>query len=64
MAIKIFFAVHAKLKRVFCLLATPTQISFLTISNENFFFKTPGTRLRAIVTPYEGLEEALVSKFK
>ena len=56
MAIKIFFAIHAKLKRVFCLLATPTQISFLTVSNENFFFKTPGTRLRAIVTPYEGLE--------
>ena len=56
MAIKNFFAIQAKLKRVFCLLATPTEISFLNVSNENFFFKTPGTRLRAIVTPYEGLE--------
>ena len=29
---------------------------FLTISNENIFFKTQGTRLGAIVAPSEGPE--------
>ena len=35
-------------------------MSFLTISNENFFFKTQGTRLGAIVAPNRGLEWALM----
>ena len=43
-------------KMAFCLLATPKRMSFLTISNENFFFKTQGTRLGAIVAPNRGLE--------
>ena len=43
-------------KRVFCLLATPKQLSYLTISNENIFFKTQGTRLGAIVTPNKDTE--------
>ena len=34
----------------------PEQMSFLTISNENNFFKTQGTRLGAIVAPNKGLE--------
>ena len=31
-------------------------MSFLTISNEIFFFKTQGTKLGAIVAPNKGLE--------
>ena len=37
----------------------PKQISFLTISNENIFFKTQATRLDAIVTPNKRLKQAL-----
>ena len=33
-------------------------MSFLTISNENIFSKTHGTRLSALVVPNEGLEQA------
>ena len=33
---------------------------FLTISNENIFLKTQGTRLGAIVAPNKGLEWALI----
>ena len=36
-------------KRAFCLLASPKQMSFLTISVESSFFKIQGTRLDAIV---------------
>ena len=43
-------------KRLFCLLAPPKQMSFLTISNENIFLKTQSTRLVAIVAPNKGLE--------
>ena len=38
-------------KRAFCLLASPKQMSFLTISVESSFFKIQGTRLDAIVAP-------------
>ena len=34
----------------------PKQMSFLTISNENIFFKTQGTRLGATVAPHKGRE--------
>ena len=46
-----FFGVHFSEKRAFCLLAPPKQVSFLTISNKNIFFKTEGTRLGVIVAP-------------
>ena len=35
---------------------TPMQMSFLTISNENIFFKNQGTRLGVIIAPNKGLE--------
>ena len=34
-------------------------MSLLTISNENIFFKTQGTRLGAVVTPNKGLDLVL-----
>ena len=34
------------------------QMSFVTISNENNFFKTQGIRLGAIVAPRKGLDQA------
>ena len=40
-------------------LAPPKQVSFLTISNENIFFKPQGTWLHSIVIPNKGLELAL-----
>ena len=40
--------------RAFGLLAPPKQMLFLTIFNENIFFKTQGTRLGATVTPNKG----------
>ena len=43
-------------KRAFCLFAPPKQMSFLTISNENIFLRTQGTRLGVIVAPKKGLE--------
>ena len=43
------------------MLVPPKQVSFLTISNENIFLKTQGTRLGAIVTPNKGLEKALIA---
>ena len=43
-------------KGAFCLLALPKQMSFLSISDENIFFKTQDTRLSAIVAPNKGLE--------
>ena len=48
-------------KRAFYLFAPSKQILFLTISNENIFEKTLGTRLGATVAPNKGLEQALVS---
>lgn len=38
-------------KGAFCFLTLPKQMSLLIISNKNFFFKTWGSRLCAIVTP-------------
>lgn len=43
-------------KRAFCLAVPPKQMLYLTISNENIFFKTKGTRLGAAVAPNKGLE--------
>ena len=40
-----FFGAHFLKKKAFCLLAPPKQMLFLTISNENIFLKTQGTRL-------------------
>ena len=50
-------------KRAFCLLAIPKQMSFFTISNENIFSKTEGTRLDGMVTPNKDLEQALVGLY-
>ena len=50
------FGAHFSEKRAFCLLVPPEQMPFLTISNENIFFKTQGTRLGAIVAPNKYLE--------
>ena len=50
------FGAHFSEKRAFWLLALPKQIPFLTISKENTFFKTQGTRLGAIVAPSKCLE--------
>ena len=38
--------------KVFCLLAPPKQMSFLTISNENIFPKTHGTKLGIQNSPW------------
>ena len=46
-----FFEKKFQKKREFCLLVTPSQMSMLTISKENIFFKTKDTRLCAIVVP-------------
>ena len=46
-----FFKAHFLKKK-----APPEQLSFLTISNENIFFKTQVTRLGAIIAPNKGLE--------
>ena len=35
---------------------------FFTISNENIFLKTQGTRLGVIVAPNKGLEQALYAE--
>ena len=43
-------------KRVFCLLESTKQMSFLTIFNENIFLKTQATILSAVVAPNKGLE--------
>ena len=40
---------HLLGKRAFCLLAPPKLMSFSTISNENIFSKTQGTKLGAII---------------
>ena len=50
---------HFSEKGAFCLLVLPKQMPFLTISNENIFFKTQGIRLDAIVAPNKSLEQAL-----
>ena len=52
----VFWGTFFEKERPFCLLALPKQMSFLTISNENIFFKTQGTRLGATVAPHKGLE--------
>ena len=51
-----FFGANFFKKVTFCLLASPKQMSFLTISNENIFFKNQGTRLGAIIAPNKGPE--------
>ena len=51
-----FFQGTSSKERAFCLLAPLKQMPFLTISNDNFFFKLWGTRLGAIVAPNKGLE--------
>ena len=51
-----FFGANFSEKRAFCLVAPPKQMPFLTISNENIFFKTQGTRLGAIFAPNKRLE--------
>ena len=38
-------------------------MSFFTISNENIFSKTEGTRLDVMVAPNKGLEQALVGLY-
>ena len=43
-------------KMAFCFLAPPKQMSILTISNENIFLKTHGTRLDPIVGSNKGRE--------
>ena len=50
------FLGHIFWKKAFCLLASPKQMSSLTISNENSFSKTQGTRLGAIVALNKCLE--------
>ena len=49
---------HIFWKRGFCLLASPKQMSFLTIYSENILLKTQGTRFDVILTPHKGLEQA------
>ena len=51
-----FFGASVFKKGAFYLIAPPNQMSFLTISNENIFFKNQGTRLGAIIAPNKGLE--------
>ena len=51
-----FFGAHFLEKRIFCLLAPPKQMPFLTISDKNILFKTKGIRLGAIVAPNKCLE--------
>ena len=46
-----FLGAHFLNTRVFCVLAPPKQMSFLTISKKNIFLETQGTRLGAIVDP-------------
>ena len=54
---KITFCAHfLRKKKDICLLTTHKQIPFLTISEENIFFKTQGTRLHAMVALNKGLE--------
>ena len=54
---KITFCAHfLREKKGICLLTPHKQIPFLTISEENIFFKTQGTRLRAMVALNKGLE--------
>ena len=54
-----FLGAYILKKRALCLLAPPTQTSFLTISDENIFFKTKGTRLDAIGAADKGQGQAL-----
>ena len=54
--IDVLFGAHFLEKRAFCLLTLLKQMSFLTISNKNIFFKTQGNRLGAIVAPNKRLE--------
>ena len=48
-------------KGIFLVCTPPKQMPFLTISNENIFLKTQGTRLAAIVATNKGLDWALTS---
>ena len=52
----VFFGANVFKKGLFCLLASPKEMSFLTISNENIFFQNQGTRLGVIIAPNKGLE--------
>ena len=51
-------------KKAFYLLVPPKQMLFLTIANENNFFKTQITRLGARVAPNKGLEQGLPSIYE
>ena len=46
------------------MLVPPKQMLFLTIANENNFFKTQITRLGARVAPNKGLEQGLPSIYE
>ena len=50
------FLGHTFWKKAFCLLASPKQKSFLTISNENVFSRTQGAKLGEKIVPNKGLE--------
>ena len=50
------FRAHFLKKGHFGCLNPPKQMPFLTVSNENIFSKTQGTRLGVIVAPNKGLE--------
>ena len=50
------YGAYFLVKRAFCLLTLPKQMSFLTISNKNISFKVQGNRLGAIVAPNKRLE--------
>ena len=54
-----FLGAYILKKRALCLLAPPKQTSFLTISDENIFFKIKGTRLYAIGAADKGQGQAL-----
>ena len=50
-------------KKAFCLLAPTKQKIFLTISNENIFSKTQGTRLGVKVAPNKATELVLTNRY-
>ena len=55
-----FLRTHFSKKGILFACNSPKLMPFLTISTENIFFRTQGTRLGAIVASNKGLEYALV----
>ena len=53
-----FLGAHFLEKGTFAYLPPPKQMSVLTISNENIFCKTQGTKLSVIIEPIKVLEQA------